>query len=104
MSRPMDCRIRNRALTIQVSRKVLAFAADNHPDFWDAENDKQRFKVTDIAGFAKDVANALNDEGEDGSTPVTRLLDAAILQAIEQGSEHVEFEEDSEHAKGVNEK
>jgi len=91
MSRPdVDCRIKNRALTIQVSRKILAFATDNHPDFWDGATDTQTIKVTNIAGFAKDVANALNDEDEDGSTPVTRLLDAAILHAIEQGSEHVE--------------
>lgn len=89
MSRPdVDCRIKNRALTIQVSRKILAFAANNHPDLWDG--DRQTFKVTNIAEFAKEVASALNDEGEDGSTPVTRMLDAAILHAIEQGSEHVE--------------
>jgi hypothetical protein len=91
MSRPgVDARLRGGGLVIQVSRKVLTFATNNHPDFWDAENDKQTIKVTDIAGFVRDVAAALNDEGEDGSTPITRMLDAAILHAIEQGSEHVE--------------
>lgn len=89
---PLRCDIEGECAVIRVSRKVLAFAADNHPNYWDAENDKQTFKVLDYAGFADDVVNALNDEGEDGSTPVTRLLDAAIAHALEQGSEHVDFE------------
>jgi hypothetical protein len=85
---PLRCRIHNRAISLKIGRKVLAFAADNHPTYWDGDN--QTIKVTNIAGFAKDVLNALNDEGEDGSTPITRMLDKAIEHAIEMGSEHVE--------------
>ena len=41
------------------------------------------------AGFADDVVYRLLDEEEDGSTFVTDCLDAAMEEAVEQGSMHV---------------
>jgi len=38
------------------------------------------------------VARAINAEGEDGSTLLTRMLDAAILKAVESGCEGVDHE------------
>jgi hypothetical protein len=49
--------------------------------------------VTDSLGFAKDVVGALEQEEEDGSTPVHQMLDDAMEWAIEQGSEHVAFKD-----------
>jgi hypothetical protein len=47
--------------------------------------------VVDAKRFAKDVCNALNDEREDGTTPVHLLFDAAFEKAVEDGSLGIEF-------------
>lgn len=49
--------------------------------------------ITDVSGFARDVARELNREAEDGTTPIHLLFDSAMAEAIEQGSEHVELSE-----------
>jgi hypothetical protein len=54
-------------------------------------------KITNAQAFAKDLVRALNDEDEEGTTPIHRLLDEAITEAIEQGAEGV-TEDDSEAA------
>jgi hypothetical protein len=43
-------------------------------------------KVTDSGGFAKDLCRALNDENEEGTTPLHRVIDKAVLTAVEQGA------------------
>jgi hypothetical protein len=48
------------------------------------------FKVTNARLFAHDVARALNDEDEEGTTPIHHLFDAAFAEAIEQGAEGIE--------------
>lgn len=56
------------------------------------------FRVTDSAGFADDVRRELEREEEDGTTPVHRMLDMALNEAVESGSEHVqEVEEDEDN-------
>ncbi len=47
-------------------------------------------KILNSFEFAKDVVRELNMEAEDGSTLVTRMLDKAMIKAIENGSEHIE--------------
>ncbi len=47
--------------------------------------------VTDIDVLAEDVKDLLNGEQEDGSTIVTKALEEAIIEAIEWGSEGVEY-------------
>lgn len=54
-------------------------------------------EVTDIDGFVKDIVRELEDEEEDGSTPVHRMLDKAGYSAIEQGSEYVEYTEEGRY-------
>ena len=46
--------------------------------------------MTDEAVFAQSVANALNAEEEDGSTPITRMLDKAFEHVIEWGEDGIE--------------
>lgn len=48
------------------------------------------FKIANARAFAKDLVRALNDEDEEGTTPIHRLFDAAMDEAIEQGAEGVE--------------
>lgn len=50
----------------------------------------QRYRVTNTDGFAKEISYALNDEDEEGSTPVHKLFDAAINEALNQGAQHAE--------------
>jgi hypothetical protein len=48
------------------------------------------FRVTDARMFAPEVVRALNDEDEEGTTPIHHLFDDAFTEAIEQGAEGVE--------------
>lgn len=53
----------------------------------------ERYKVTDTAAFAKEIVRELNSEDEEGTTPIHKLFDAAINEAINQGAQHVELHE-----------
>ncbi len=48
------------------------------------------WKVTNAETFAKEVCRALNDEGEDGTTRVRTMFDAAFMEAINQGADGIE--------------
>ena len=89
---PLTCTAVDGALLISVGKSVLQFAAEQHPDFWDGESgpDTPNIKITDIETFAKEVALAINNEAEDGSTLLNRRLDDAIRQAVESGCEGVD--------------
>ena len=54
------------------------------------------FRITNARAFAKDLVQALNSEEEDGTTPIHRLFDAAMEDAIEQGADGVEECDDDE--------
>lgn len=86
----LTCNItRDGKLRIEVGIETLAHAAV-HSDFCTnpIRSPYVGAKITSARGFAADVRAALVDEAEDGSTLVTRMLDQAFEQAIEQGSEH----------------
>lgn len=52
------------------------------------DNGDTRVAITDPAVFAADMVRALNREKhEDGSTAIHLLLDEAVLEAFENGSE-----------------
>ena len=84
-------------LRISVGIDTLKFAAEHSPDNrltqYDGEkNEFLSYKILDSKEFAKDVSCSLQNEEEDGTTPVHTLLDNAILDAIEQGSLAVDNE------------
>ncbi|GAB4059934.1 hypothetical protein [Uliginosibacterium sediminicola] len=90
---PLRCEVRGMSwIDMQVSIGTLRFAAENHPDFWDGVSGASvpNIKVTDAQEFAKAVAQVINDEAEDGSTLLTRMLDKAIAKAVESGCEGVD--------------
>ena len=87
---PLECVILDGALTIKIGEKVLAFATEHNPHLWNVETDKPGYKVVDASIFAREVAHYMNKESEDGSTLLTRMLDQAVLNAIEYGGEGVE--------------
>ena len=87
---PLRCKSVDGALDMQVGVKVLAFAAERCPDLWNGEDDLPGCRITDPIKFAKEVERELNRESEDGSTRLSRMLDEAIAEAINQGAEGVE--------------
>lgn len=74
-------------LIISIGINVLAHACEfGHP-----ENQADEFRIVDKDEFAKDILNEITREEEDGTTPLHRLFDAATLEAIDQGSLGIEF-------------
>lgn len=74
-------------IVISIGINVLAFACDTgHP-----ENQANEFSIVDKDQFAKDIMNEITREEEDGTTPLHRLFDQATLDAIDQGSLGIEF-------------
>ena len=81
-------------LSLFVSGNVLRFAAETHQELWDGESgpDVPVVKITDQREFAFAVAAAINAEDEDGSTMLTRMLDEAIVAAVEDGCDGVDHD------------
>ena len=85
--RPLTVGVEGNELVIRIGVDTLVFAFetgdDNNP-FDDEANDFRRaYKVVDKYEFAKEVGNGLCQEKEDGSTPLTDVLDAAYIYAVE---------------------
>lgn len=79
-------------IRITISAKALKWAAEHHEQYWQPITNKFALVVSDPVQFAADVCAALEDEEEDGSTPVHRLLDAAIDSAVNDGSEGLDHD------------
>ncbi len=89
---PLRCKAVGGGIDMGIGTLALCFAAEQHPDLWDGETpcSVPVLKITDVQAFALEVARAINAESEDGSTLLTRMLDAAILKAVESGCEGVD--------------
>lgn len=83
-SAPLAVKVTNGQLVISIGIETLAHALLNDPDF-----DPEGVEVLDAAQFAQDTVSALDTEDEGGRTSVQRLLDEAMNQAIESGSDAV---------------
>ena len=83
------CKINGQSIVISVDFETLRFATNNHPDLYDGEKDRCKYKVKHIGVFAKEIVSQLHQEEEDGSTIFSRMFDEAILQAISNGAEGV---------------
>lgn len=73
-------------ITIGVSNLVTAVLAGPHLDGDDPV-------AVDVDIFAAEILAELLREEEDGTTPIHRMLDAAAVEAIEQGAEGIRFGE-----------
>lgn len=94
---PLRCNIFSnqygQRIEILIGKKILSFAAENHPAFYDGQDDDQPvLKITNHDLFMNEVWRELNREEEDGSTLVTRMLDDAIEKAIESGCAGVDHD------------
>ena len=107
--RPLNVTVKDGELVIRIGVNVLASAVARGDDFheYDDPSDQylRNFAITDATQFARDVAIALEHEEENGSSPLTRLLDEMAQAAIDDGSTGVEhnqkikFEEKSPNEK-----
>ena len=86
----IDAKIENGNLLISISIDTLVNASNYSQYFFDCKEDGINLVISDKDKFAKSVANALNLEEEDGGTPITRMLDEAIIWVSEQGEEGIE--------------
>ncbi len=103
--KPLKCRVRNGALTIEIDIKTLAWAYEHQPDNWTGEDDVPAYRVVNALEFAKDVASAMNDEAEDGSSPLTRFFDDMGTAAADDGSIAIEpTDPATRHEYGLDEK
>lgn len=89
----LSCQLEGEGLVIRIGIETLAFAAEDREPFNIFDEDinefVQKIKVINDLGWAKDICQALTDEEEDGSSPLTNLLDAAFQTAVDQGSINV---------------
>jgi hypothetical protein len=81
-------------LTIRIGVNVLAYSfnrqEENNPYDEETGGFKRLWRVTDAVEFAKEVHSELCREEEDGSTPLTALLDKVCWNAIDNGCFGVE--------------
>lgn len=91
---PLRCEVVGEKIIFEIGVDILKVAAFMHPNFWDGESgtDVPNIRVTDPMIFAREVVRQVNDEDEDGSTLLTRMLDEAMKQAVEDGCEGVDHE------------
>lgn len=89
---PLAVSVIDGRLVVSIGVATLANALEWSPDLeaYDKATDSyERPTVTDPEQLAKDIASALCQEEEDGTTPVHRLLDKAAATALEWGCEAV---------------
>lgn len=87
---PLRCKVEGDELVIRIGISTLAFAFKesplNCPFNEKAEDWLPLWQVTNEQEFAHDVARAINDEAEDGSTPLHLFLDKLMQAAADDGS------------------
>jgi hypothetical protein len=91
---PLACLVANCFLDMSVGLDTLKFAAENHPDFWDGESgpDIPNIKITNLVVFAEEVARAINTPDEVGGTLLSRMMDDAVRNAIEDGCDGIDHD------------
>lgn len=100
-NKPLKVTVSNGVLRIEIGVDTLAHAYLRSDHAWEMINYRMysNLKPDDVftiksTGFARDVARELLDEAEDGSSLLTRALDEACAEAVEQGSEYLITDED----------
>ena len=84
---PLTIGVEGDQLVIRIGVDTLAWcfeiSNDNQPYDEKVGDFRRKFKVLDAHKFAKGVGIGLQDEEEDGSTPLTKILDEAYIRAVE---------------------
>lgn len=84
---PLTIGVESDQLVIRIGVDTLAFcfemSEDNQPFDDEAQDFRRAWRVDNRHKFAEGVAIGLQLQEEDGSTPLTHILDAACIRAIE---------------------
>ena len=94
-STKLICEFVDGEIRIRIGADILKFAAEHCEAFYNGSIESAAgpyIKVTDAAEFAREVVNKLNNEAEDGTTPVHELLDKVIERAVEYGCDGVDHD------------
>ena len=87
---PLTVGVEGDELVIRIGVDTLVFAfetgEDNQPFDDEARDFRRSWKVVDKHRFAEGIGDALCDEEEDGSTPLTKVLDGACIHAVENAA------------------
>ena len=75
------------AIVIRLTADACAFAFANDP-----QAREPRPPVINKQQFLRDTLNELTAEREDGSTPLTDMLDRAMVKAMENGSDALDHD------------
>ncbi len=86
----LRCEVTRSELVIRIGIGTLAFCVREDP----AQVLPGKVRVRSRAQLARDIRSELLNEEENGETPVTRMLDAAILSAFENGSQGMHYPDD----------
>lgn len=84
LDKPLTTEIVAGELRISIGLRSLAFAIEHGPQWppnWKVDEAKQ------FQDFGSMLIYSLNDEEEDGSTPIHRMLDEVVANALDQGEE-----------------
>lgn len=85
--------IKDGLITITFGTDYLKHTVENNTDLEGLNTTTGNMvpaEVTDLNKFTKEFVKALEEEGEDGTTLVHRMIDLATQNAIETGCEGVE--------------
>jgi hypothetical protein len=97
---PLRAVVQDGNLVISIGIRTIAFAFENgegNNPYDEASGEfKREFQIADPLQFAEDICHEINDEGEDGSTPLTRFLDSMMDKAVENGGLGILDPEDDE--------
>ena len=87
---PLIAEIKDDEIIIRVGIDVVKWALEHHRDsqpYNEKTNEyEQKWIVSDTAEFSKDIVFKMNDEEEDGTTPLIEFLDNMCMSALEDGS------------------
>lgn len=87
---PLTSVLNGERIDLSLGIGTLRHAAENHPDLYNPDKPNEpAVDVTDATEFAMVVVEEINREDEEGNTLLTRMIDKAILQAVENGCEGV---------------
>jgi hypothetical protein len=81
-------------VVIRIPKSALKRAVVHMPkleEYDDESGDCLIPKITDTDAFVDDFFPTLNDEEEDGTTPVYEMIDKVALTAIENGADGIVF-------------
>lgn len=78
---PLTVEVEDDRLVISIGIDALATAVTG-ADFWDEDT----MRIRDRDELARDIVRELEDEQDDGTTPVHLMIDAAAEAAVDNGS------------------